>query len=124
WHFLGAIQLVTIRPNALVEPLLRGRAFLARQHAFAQAPCPTLLDRLTSAPERERIRRHIVSDDRARADIGAVPDLHRCDQRRIRADERILADLGAMLGHAVVLAGDAAGADIGARADGCIADVA
>src|SRR5262249_8790300 len=106
------------------DALLCGRAFLAWQHAFAQAPRPTLLDRLPSAPERERIRGHIVSDNRARADISAIPDLHRRDQRRIRADECVLADLGAMRGHAFVVPDAGAGAESGARADRCIADVA
>ena len=57
------------------------------------------------------------------ADIGAVADRHRRDQRRIRADEDAGADLGAVLGEAVIVAGDGAGADIGFGADAGIADI-
>ena len=41
----------------------------------------------------------------------------------VGADEHVRADLGAVLVDAVVIAGDGAGADIGARADACVADI-
>ena len=91
---------------------------------LAQALGPAFLDGLPAAPDRQRIRRHVRGDHRAGADIGAVADLDRRDQRRIRADEGALADVGAVLGGAVVVAGDGAGADIGARADPGVADIA
>ena len=58
------------------------------------------------------------------SDIGAVADLDRRHQRGIGADEGALADIGTVLGDAVVIAGDGAGADIGALAHSRIADVA
>ena len=64
-----------------------------------------------------------VGHHRAGADIGAVADLDRRHQRRVRADEGAVADIGAVLGDAVVIAGDGAGADIGARADPRVADI-
>src|SRR4029077_13200400 len=45
-------------------------------------------------------------------------------QRRVRADEGVLANLGAVLGTAVVIAGDGASADIGVGADKSVADIA
>src|SRR5262245_17642465 len=102
-----------------------GRSLLSgRGRGLAPTPGPAFLDLLAAATDRERVRRHIAGDDRARAHIGALADLHRRDQRRVRADERVLADLGAVLADAVVVAGDGAGADIGAGADGGVADIA
>src|SRR5690606_26283829 len=57
-------------------------------------------------------------------DRGTGTDLDGRDQARVRADERVVADDGAMLVRAVVVACDRAGADIDAFADGGIADVA
>ena len=65
----------------------------------------------------------ILGDDRARAGDRAVADLHRRDQRGVRADERARADIGEMLVEAVIIAGDGARADIGARADARIAEI-
>src|SRR6185437_14627814 len=50
-------------------------------------------------------------------------DGDRRDQRRIRADESALADLGPVLGEAVVIAGDRSRADIRARADMRVAEI-
>src|SRR6185312_14457905 len=55
--------------------------------------------------ERKRVRRDVLGDHAARSDIGTR------------------ADLGAMLGEAVVVAGDGSRPDIGARADASIADI-
>src|SRR5579872_6373724 len=88
-------------------------------------PCyPTFLNDLTPAAECQRPCRHVLGDDRARADIGPLADRYRRDQRRIRADERVAADLGPMLGDAIIIAGDGAGPDIGAGADQSVADIA
>ena len=65
-----------------------------------------------------------MGDHRARADIGPFPHLHRCNQRRIRPDERSLADLGAVLGNPVIVAGDRAGTDVGSRTNRGVADIA
>ena len=70
--------------------------------------------RLPAARDAEAAGRHVAVDRAAGADERAVADRHRRDQRRIRADERAGADLGMVLGEAVVVAGDRAGADVGA----------
>ena len=62
--------------------------------------------------------------DRAGADVGVVPDAERRDQARVRAHEGPGADLGAVLAHAVVVAGDRPGADVGALPDGRVPEVA
>src|SRR5215218_2775052 len=89
----------------------------------AERLCPALLNRLRRAFERERVRRHVPGDDGARADIGALADRDRRDEGGIRADERALADLGAVLVEAVIVTGDRAGADVRAFADPRIADI-
>src|SRR5262249_32905781 len=58
-----------------------------------------------------------------RTDISAPPSLARRPQRSVRAYKGSGADLGAMLGDAVVIAGDGARADIGARTDAGVADI-
>ena len=65
----------------------------------------------------------VLGDDRARRDDGAVADRHRRDEGGVRADEGALADLGAVLEEAVVVAGDGAGADVAPRPDAGVADV-
>src|SRR4249919_1729003 len=76
---------------------------------------PAFLNGLSATSKSKRIGRHVSGDHRARTDISAVADGHRRNQRRIGADEGALADIGAVLGPAVVVAGDGAGADVGAR---------
>ena len=78
---------------------------------------------LPPASDRERVGFDRLGDDRARADIGAVADRHRRDQRRVGADEGAGADVGLVLGEAVVVAGDRSSADVGARADPRVADI-
>ena len=78
---------------------------------------------LPGARDRQRIGRHVRRDDAAGRDIGAVADRDRRDQRRVRADKRALADCRAPLVNAVVIAGDRAGADIGAGADIAVAEI-
>ncbi len=84
---------------------------------------PALLNGLPGARERERVGRHVLGDDAARADIGALADRDRRDQGGVRADEGAGADLGAVLVEAVVVAGDGAGADVGAGADARVAEI-
>ena len=64
-----------------------------------------------------------MGDHAAGRDDRAVADGDRRHQRRVGADERALADYRAEFVNAVVIAGDRAGADIGARADVAVADI-
>src|ERR1700694_1238497 len=68
-------------------------------------------------------RRYVADHDRPGTGDRAVADRDRRDQRIVRPDEDVGADLGAVLLHAVVVAGDRAGAVVGARTDARIADV-
>ena len=76
-----------------------------------------------AAADRQRVVGHVLVMTLPDADIGAVADRHRRDQRGVRADEGALADLGAVLAEAVVVAGDRAGADVGPGADMGVADI-
>src|SRR5258708_32970385 len=67
--------------------------------------------------------RRVLADRRAGADIGTARDAQRRDQRRVRADEALIFDHGAVLVGPAVVAGDGPGADVDPRADLGIADV-
>src|SRR5262245_35103125 len=84
---------------------------------------PPLLRHLRASLDGERIRRHILRDHRARADVGALADGQRGHHADVGSDERPVPDLGLGLREAVVVARDRAGADVHAVADGRIADV-
>src|SRR5690349_5702074 len=58
----------------------------------------------------------VLADRGTRADVGALRDPHRRDQRRVRADEALVLDHRAVLRGAVVVAGDGARADVHALA--------
>src|SRR3546814_15306812 len=60
----------------------------------------------------------------ARADDRVAADPHRRDERAVRSDEGIFADLGAIFEIAVIVASDDAGDDIGVRTDAEIAEIA
>src|SRR5947209_8365209 len=92
------------------------RSGLHAPMAFAEVLGPARFFDLASAPERQRIRGDVVGDNGAGADISTRPDLDRGDERRIGADERIVADLGAVLGVAIIIASDRTGADVGGSA--------
>src|SRR2546421_7442031 len=63
----------------------------ARLH-LAVARCAAFADGLWAALQRHGIVGHVARDHRARADIGAVADCHRRDQRGVGADEGTLPD--------------------------------
>src|SRR5262249_2311904 len=71
----------------------------------------------------ELARGRVLGDRRAGADVGALGDAHRRDQRRIRADEAAVLDHRFALVHAIVVAGDRARANVHAGADFRVADV-
>ena len=111
----------TVATHALCPLVSAGLRLAATPLADLCGPAGTLL--LRAARERQRIGRDVLGDDAARSDIGALADLDRRHQRRVRADKGAGADLGAMLVEAVIVAGDGAGADISARADAGVADI-
>src|SRR3990167_1439942 len=67
---------------------------------------------------------HVPGDHRAGAHVGAVAQGKRRDQDAVAADEHALADGGAVLARAVVVAGDGAGADVAVPANVGVAQVA
>src|SRR6185437_8332837 len=87
-------------------------------------PLPALERLLPTARDRQLSFRRIVRDHRAGADGGLRADRHRRHQGGVRADEGAVIDAGDELVHAVVVAGDGAGADVDAAADLGIAQVA
>src|SRR3954468_7758954 len=96
--------------GALRSILLRS----LRPHLHLAVPFrPALAVVLRAALYGHRVIRHVLGDDRARADIGALADFHRRHQRGVGADKGALADQRLVLEEAVVIAGDGAGAEIG-----------
>src|SRR5581483_2772544 len=83
----------------------------------ATARAPPLDGALLAALDGERTGGHVVRDHRTRGDEGVVADVARRHQQRVAADEGAIADHGAVLGDAVVVDGDRAGADVDAGAD-------
>src|SRR5580704_5066906 len=98
--------------DALNKPWLadaRQRSALLVLRPERLRPAGSLL--LPAAGHCERVRLHILGDDGARPDIGAVADGHRGDEGGVGADEGAGADVGPELREAVVVAGDRARAD-------------
>src|SRR5690606_37045946 len=79
---------------------------------------------LARARHGQLVRRRVLRDRRARTNRRTRTDLDGRDQSRVGADERAVADHGAMLVRAVVVARDRARADVDAAAEGRVADVA
>lgn len=96
-----------------VGSLMRRRLLFAERFELTQARCPTFLNDLAAARHRQGVGRHVRRDDRPGPDISALPDSGRRHQRGVGADEGVLADRAAILGTAVVIAGDRAGVDEG-----------
>jgi len=73
---------------------------------------------------RQGVCRDVFGDDRSRGDIGAVPDLHGRDKSGVGSDEDPPADRRWVLFHAIVIAGNCPGSDVGSAADVRVAKVA
>src|SRR3990172_4305932 len=84
---------------------------------------PPLLDAPRRAAHGERAGRDVLGDRRAPADVRALADDERRHERRVGADEGAVADPRLVLGPAVVVAGDRAGADVDVLAHGRVAEV-
>src|SRR5205085_2607928 len=76
----------------------------------------------TSARPRGLPRASVISG--ARAGVAAVAQRDRRAQDRVAAHEHVVADHGAVLAQPIVIGGDRTGAQVDARADRRIADVA
>src|SRR5258706_13603216 len=81
---------------------------------FPAAPAFARL--LPAAGHRERARRDVLGDHRARRHVGAFPDGEWRDQARVGPHEAPVADHRLVLGPPVVVAGDGARPDVHATA--------
>src|ERR1039458_4605090 len=108
-------------PHMALRASLYFRSGLGRLLAW---PLPLLESHLARSAQGQLVGRCVLGDGRAGADRGAIADLHWCHQHCARADECAVADLGAPLIGAVIVAGDRPGADVDLAADRGIADVA
>src|SRR3984893_1549596 len=91
---------------------------------FPERPCPAGFFYLARARQRQRVGPAVSRNRGPRSDIGAVTDLARRHQGAVRADERVRANLRAIFGEAVVIAGNRSRADIRPGADARISNVA
>src|SRR5947209_2586587 len=82
-------------------------------------PCggPSLFGDLAGAADRKSIGGDILRNARGGSDKGAVLDVHRRHQGRVAAHKGALPNPGRVLVHAIVVAGNDAGADVSAIAD-------
>src|SRR6185437_4443426 len=87
-------------------------------------PLPACQRQLAPARDGELARGRVAGDHRAGADGGLRADRHRRHHRGVGADEGAVPDVGDELVHAVVVAGDGAGAHVDAAADHGVAQVA
>ena len=72
---------------------------------------------LAGASESECCRRDVFCDDTSGCDQSIVTDFHWRNENRVGANESSFSNDGAMLEHAVVIAGARTCANIGARGD-------
>src|SRR5438093_12923867 len=84
---------------------------------------PAVLDDLGGASHRERSRRDVPRDRRARADVGALADGDRRHQARVGPAEGAVVDLRLVLGDSIIVAGDRPGAAVAILAGRGIAAV-
>ena len=73
--------------------------------------------------DAQRLRGHVFGDGAAGGRVGSVADLDRSHQIGVAADEAVIADGGAELILAVVVAGDGAAAEVAVLAHIAVADV-
>src|SRR5688500_14944499 len=91
--------------------------------ALAAAGRPGFFDDLRRALDGEGARRDVFRDHGAGADVSALADRQWGYEARVGPHEGAVTDGGVVLVDAVVVAGDGAGADVDAVADGGVADV-
>src|SRR5947209_5551530 len=78
---------------------------------------------LALAGDAQRLGGDVLGDHRARAGVGVVADGNRGHEGHVHAGVHARADLGAVLGGAVVVGGDGAGPQVGVGADVGVAHV-
>src|SRR5882672_5256262 len=78
---------------------------------------------LAAAREAEGIRRNVLRNRGTGGNVGAVADFYRRNENGIASDKNAIADDRGKFIHAVVIAGNRSGADVGVRAQFGVADV-
>src|SRR6185369_1075379 len=100
----------------MVLPLLS-----ALDGATLDRTLPSLHRDLLGARQRELVGRRVLGERGARAQRCAAPHAHRRHQLRVRTDEHVVLDDGAVLVDAVVVAGDGTRPDVDVLADAGVA---
>src|SRR4051812_2412109 len=93
------------------------------RHPLAEALGPAGQPLLLAPLDGQAVGFDVARNDRSSPDDRALPHAHRRNQRGVRADEGIVANLRPILAEPIVIAGYRPGADIGAGADRGIADI-
>jgi hypothetical protein len=109
--------------NALLPFLLRFQLLLLSDILLQLALAPAVDLGLLGALDAQRTGGHIMADGGAGSRERMVADGDGCDQVRVAADERIVADGRVELALAVVVAGDGAAAEVAVLAHRGITDV-
>src|SRR5258706_1981647 len=86
-------------------------------------PLPAWNGHLLGAGQSQLACRSVLGERGSGAERRPAPDPHRRDKLRVRADENIVLDDGAVLVRPVVVAHDRAGTDVDVAADVAVADV-
>src|ERR1019366_763970 len=81
------------------------------------AVAPPLDGPLAGPAHREGALRDVAVDNAGRGDVGAPADSERGDQTAVAADKDVVTDGCPVLGPAIVIAGDGAGADVDPSSD-------
>src|SRR5690606_6704634 len=119
----GWLRAATAPPRASPPAPRRRRRPRSRGSRLLLRAPPAVHGALLAAGQGELAFGRVAGDHRTGADGGARADRHRREQRAVGADEGAVADGGGGLVHAVVVAGDGAGADVDLRADARVAQV-
>src|SRR5262245_12260991 len=114
WRVKSAMTRVD-RVAALL--FLFGVGFFAGFELGAEAGGVAFFVGLSGAADGEGGGGDVLGDGGGGGDVGAVADGDGGDELGVAADEDVFADAGLLLGVAVVVAEDGAGADVGVFAD-------
>src|SRR5690606_11552793 len=111
-----------VRGDRVLRTFRRALRGLRRGGAGPPARHPPLDIALWATRHGRRPRRYVDGDGRAGGGVGAVAEPDGGDEHVVAAHPHVVARHGVMLGDAVVVDEDATGADVGAGADGGVAD--